>query len=158
MHACKWPCQYDPSTLSSPFKVAWQRPPLPPSLPFLGRPTNRPTSDSHAISCMCSGACVRVCMICRKVAGTLARDSFVQMLARSAVWFRAERGIVYNFGSEGSPNDSESTMYHAILNKKESAKSCLHGHLNARIIKKYPLFEIWILRSCSVIAKRSNSL
>ena len=137
--------------------------PLPPSLPLpsLDQPTNQPATVMQSHACVVERAwcaCVRVCMICRKVAGTLARDSFVQMLARSAVWFRAERGIVYNFGSEGSPNDSESTMYHAILNKKESAKSCLHGHLNARIIKKYPLFEIWILRSCSVIAKRSNSL
>ena len=104
MHACKWPCQYDPLSLS-PFKVAWQRtrPPLAP-LPFL----DQPTSDSHAISCMCSGACVRVCMICRKMAGT----GFVQMLAPP---FGLE-AKVFRVVSERGESESNTTLFHT---KKE---------------------------------------
>ena len=80
MHACKWPCQYDLPLSLSLFPLLKLHgsglPPLPSSSPPSLSSTSQPTSDSHAISCMCSGACVlcqRVCMICRK---WLARDSF----------------------------------------------------------------------------------
>ena len=81
-----------PSLSLSPFKVAWQRPPSP--LPSLSS-TSQPTSDSHAISCMCSGACVLSERACLHDMQEMAGTGFVQMLAYS--W---KGGVLFKLSSD----------------------------------------------------------
>ena len=87
-----------PSLSLSPFKVAWQRPPSsssPPSLSSTNQPASQPTRDSHAISCMCSGACVLSERACLHDMQEMAGTGFVQMLAYS--W---KGGVLFKLSSD----------------------------------------------------------